>query len=185
MSGYNFDRLRKNITDVIKESQIKIGFSDNPVGLYYPLNTLNRMLGTECTNEEMLSVLKEFSLYCSYTLGKITITTEENDRFCLCIPPEGVRYVHENVQDSGFLRELTSLVGRHDENVSVEQVLEIFGRYSDDVRCIPVKDDEFDYLVYFGNGIPDDYRYCISFDMGHLSYHRLSPEDFEELGILS
>ena len=31
-----YEDLKKNIMDVIKESQIKLGFEKNPVTIYYP-----------------------------------------------------------------------------------------------------------------------------------------------------
>jgi hypothetical protein len=39
---------------------------------------------------------------------------------------------------------------------------------------------EFDYLVYFEDGVPDDYRYCITDEGCHLIYHRFTPEDYED-----
>ena len=55
-----FDLLEKNIIDVLEEEQIKLGYIDETVRLYYPLQSLNRFLGTECTSEEMTSLLGEF-----------------------------------------------------------------------------------------------------------------------------
>lgn len=167
--------------EVIKESQIKIGYSENPVGLYYPLMSLNRILGAELDEKGMHTLLNDFSGYSESTLGRIAVSAE-GDRFCLRIPPEGVRYVHENVADSGFLTEFIGLIGSHSHDMTIEKILEVFGRYSDCVKCIPVRDDEFDYLVYFEDGNPDDYRYCIQLELGHAVYHRFTPEDLEDLG---
>lgn len=43
----NFQRLEDNITDVIKEEQIKLGYRSETVRLYYPLTSLNRFLETD------------------------------------------------------------------------------------------------------------------------------------------
>ena len=40
----------------------------------------------------------------------------------------------------------------------------------------------FDYLVYFEDGIPDDYRYCLSLEGEHMIYHKFTPEDYEDFG---
>ena len=39
-----YEDLKKNIMDVIKESQIKLGFEKNPVTIYYPIEALNHLL---------------------------------------------------------------------------------------------------------------------------------------------
>ena len=43
----DFSRLEKNISDVIKEQQAKLGYMREKVRLYYPLNSLNHFFGTE------------------------------------------------------------------------------------------------------------------------------------------
>ena len=40
----NFDRLEKNILDVMEEQHIKLGFDGNTVWLFYPLTSLNALL---------------------------------------------------------------------------------------------------------------------------------------------
>ena len=41
----------------------------------------------------------------------------------------------------------------------------------------------FDYLVYFEDGTPDSYRYCIKLDDdGDAVYHRFTPEDYAAFG---
>lgn len=47
-------KLEQNITDTIKESQIKLGFTPNAVTLFYPLDSLNAITGGELTAEEMI-----------------------------------------------------------------------------------------------------------------------------------
>lgn len=180
-SGYDFERLRKELADIIKESQIKIGYTDTSIGLYYPLGSLNRVLGADCDALEMLSVMERFGEYTKPTLGKISVSAE-GERFCLRIPPEGAAYVNSLPEESGFLREFIDLMRMH-TGVTIERILEVFGRYSDCVKCVPIEDNgEFDYLIYFADGRPDDHRYCIELEMGHAVYHRFTAEDFEDLG---
>ena len=40
----------------------------------------------------------------------------------------------------------------------------------------------FVFLVYFEDGIPDDYRYCLSLEGEHMIYHKFTPEDYEDFG---
>lgn len=37
-------------------------------------------------------------------------------------------------------------------------------------------------IVYFEDGIPDDYRYCLSLEGEHMIYHKFTPEDYEDFG---
>ena len=52
-------KLEQNITDTIKESQIKLGFTPNAVTLFYPLDSLNAITGGELTAEEMIKAIDE------------------------------------------------------------------------------------------------------------------------------
>ena len=177
----NFEALKKNLIDVIKESQIKIGYSNTPIGLYYPLSSLNCFLGTTSDASEMTDLLADFADYAEDTLGRIEISNDD-DRFCIKVPKEGVTYVHENVEDSGFLREFIGLVSTHGKQITLDDILDVFRKYSDCVKCIPVNDDEFDHLIYFEDGDPDNFRYCVKLEHCHAVYHRFTPQDFDQFG---
>ena len=41
---------------------------------------------------------------------------------------------------------------------------------------------EFDWLVYFEDGRPDAYCYCIADEGCHLTYHRFTKADYEAFG---
>ena len=42
-----FEKLEKNLMDVVLEEQAKLGFRREKIRLYYPLSTLNHLLGTD------------------------------------------------------------------------------------------------------------------------------------------
>ena len=46
-------KLENNLLDMIQEQQVKIGYMSGVTRFYYPLQSLNRLLGTELTEEEM------------------------------------------------------------------------------------------------------------------------------------
>ena len=48
---------------MIQEQQVKIGYMSGVTRFYYPLQSLNRLLGTELTEEEMQHAMEEFSDY--------------------------------------------------------------------------------------------------------------------------
>lgn len=180
----NYEGLKKNVIYVLKESQIKIGYTENAVTLNYPLDSLNRLMETECNFEEMGELLKGFCEYAKTELGEIKTSVYEG-KYSLKISKEGVRYVHENIKDSGFLTEFINLLKEH-KNITIEEVLQVFNKYSSDVKCIDVNDnEEFNYIVYFEGGKPDEFIYCIDIDLGHATYHRLTKGDFKAFGFES
>ena len=50
MNSVNYKRLEKSLTDVIQEAQLKIGYDHHPITLYYPTESVARLLGTPPTH---------------------------------------------------------------------------------------------------------------------------------------
>lgn len=175
----DFSRLENNIIDVMKEEQIKIGYRSETVRLYYPILSLNRFLSTDCDAPQMARILQDFCSAASDKLGKIEITNQA-DRFCFAIPPQGADYVHEHMGDEEFICDLIRTVEKH--GCTIENVLEQFYKYSDKVHVEKAAHGEFDYLVYFEDGIPDGFRYCITDEGCHIIYHRYTAEDYCDFG---
>lgn len=174
----DFERLEKNICDVIKEEQIKLGYQSEKISLYYPLQSLNRFLKTEFTISEMLSALMDFNEYVKDRLGELEISNKK-DRFCLTLPPQATDYVYESYHSNPFLEEFIHTVEKH--NISIETVLQLFHKYSEHVHVEPHPQEDFDYLVYFEDGYPDDFRYCLTDEGVHIIYHRFTIEDYEDM----
>ena len=173
-----YERLKKNIVEVVKEEQVKLGFSKEIIRLYYPLESLNRIMGTSFDKKEMLQSLYDFSRSMKYFFWEIEIS-EENGRFCLILPPKTSVYVHENTPESGFLYDFIGVIGRH--GILIDEVLSVFRKYSERVHFEKVSNGEFDYLIYFENGVPDTYRYCLTDEGHHIIYHRYSPEEYQAI----
>ena len=89
-------------------------------------------------------------------------------------------YVHENRKPSEFLVRFIGTVARH--GCTLDEVMDVFHAYSDHVHMEKTTGTGFDYLVYFEDGIPDDYRYCLSLEGEHMIYHKFTPEDYEDFG---
>jgi hypothetical protein len=173
----NFDRLEKNISDVIKEEQVKLGYRSENIRLFYPLRSLNRFLQADLTVEEMQESLGELCARVEPKFGKVTVS-HEGERFCFYLPPEAADYVHGHTPQSGFLYDFIGTVGTH--GTTIEDVLAVFHRYSNRVHVERVSHGEFDYLVYFEDGEPDDFRYCLTDEGAHVIYHRFTVEDYED-----
>ncbi|WP_394273090.1 DUF3877 family protein [Butyricicoccus sp.] len=175
----DFEALKQGLIDLVQESQIKVGYTKNSVGLYYPLDSLNHLLGTEQTASEMEASLEQFCAYAKDPLGKVTVTRDDA-LFCLTISAEGAAYVHDNCGDNAFLRAFIERIGTHP--CGLEDLLAVFRQYSGHVVCEKIDNEEFDYLVYFADGQPDSYRYCIRLEMGHAIYHRFTERDYNAFG---
>lgn len=178
-SKLNFEALENNIIDVIKEEQIKLGYREETLRLYYPMESINNLLGADLTIEKLSEVLYEFCIYLKERFGGVEYY-RNNTRYCFVIPPKGVTFVHEEVKDPIFLQEFIETISNH--NCSIEDILLVFHRYSDNVICDKVDNGEFDYLIYFENGVPDAYRYCIKFEECHVIYHRYTYIDYINFG---
>lgn len=183
------DKLITNMADQIKEAQLKLGYAEETVRLYYPLSSLRVLLGTPNINAPdagtALAALKaEFEGWEGCPLGKLSFRLHE-DRMEIGIPPEGVRYVHEQVQEPAFLSALIALF-QAKPHCSIKDVCRVFESFSGDYVCekLPAEAAErmgFDYVLYFQDGAVDAYYYCIKEEMGHTVYHRFTKEDYELL----
>jgi hypothetical protein len=173
----DYVRLEKNISDVIKEEQVKLGYRSEVIRLYYPLQSLNRFLGTNCDINGMYQVLEGFCVSVCDKFGKVEVSNN-NERFCLLFPKEASEYVYRNTEKTGFIYDFINTVSKH--GATIDDVLEQFRKYSDHVHIEKVTHGEFDYLVYFEDGVPDDFRYCLTNEGCHVIYHRFTVEDYED-----
>ena len=172
------NRLIDNIIDVVKEQQIKLGYRKESIRLYYPLGSLNTLLATNYDSARMQKHLEKTFANYETQLGTVEVSNRD-DRFGINLPEKTSEYVHENTSDSGFLYDFIDLFRQH--GVVVEEVRELFCKYSDDVCFECLENSEFDYVLYFENGEPDSYVYCITDEGHHLIYHRFTPEDYKDL----
>lgn len=116
---------------MIQEQQVKIGYMSGVTRFYYPLQSLNRLLGTELTEEEMQHALEEFSDHACDRLGKVKASSK-NERFCITLPPQASDYVHENRKPSEFLVRFINTVARH--GCTLDEVMNVFHSYSKHVH---------------------------------------------------
>lgn len=196
----NYTNLEKNICDTIKEGQIKLGFEKETIRLYYPLPSLQSILGLEKANsnndnskrgiigdnlseeiKEMTQYLESFKTSIKDRLGNVSVFNN-GPRFSFTIPLDGVIYVHESYKANQTFLEFVHLIKEH--GVSLDQILTLFRKFSPGLVCLESSNDDFDYIVYFEDSKIDPYLYCLKFHdfgQGHVSYHRYIKSDFDEL----
>ena len=172
-----FKRLEKNLIDIIKEEQAKLGFRKEEIRLYYPLISLNHFFEADDDVDEMQTRLEQFPEEVKKKLGDICVT-HKKDRFCLHIPEQGSVYVHEHEKPDEFIRELVELVGRH--GCTMQEIRELFCKHSSHVECQKIENGEFDWMFRFAEDEEDPYYYCFKDEGIHIIYHRLLPEDYSE-----
>ena len=170
--------LQKNLLYVMQEMQLKIGISGESVKFYYPLDELNGFFAADYSVEEMTEALKSFQEYIKNSLGEIKISVD-GKRFCFVIGQKGIDYARNELKNHQFLAEFIALTK---SACTLDDVLNLFRKYSNDVVCKEVDNEEFDHLVYFANGEPDNFYYCLQFEFDHMHYHRFTPQDFKAFG---
>lgn len=190
-SSTGYGRLAKSLIDIVKEQQAKLGYRKEIVRLYYPLSTLrhffecagadNKIAAIVISEQQMLEILAPNNLpkQLTDTIGEIKVTAK-NERFCIEIPPEGSEYVHENTADNEFISELIALVGTH--GCTMEQITELFYKYSDDIEKKEMQNGEFDCYIRFLNNPDDTYYYCFHDEGCHIIYHRFLLQDYADFG---
>lgn len=180
----NYERLEKNLTDNIREAQLKLGFENRPMSLNYMYSSLRHLLGTDCSDVELSAALDGFAEHVLPRLGRLGFRPVR-DGCCITIPAEGTAYVHDSTTGDEFIAQLVSAVRGHD--ISMEDVIDLFRRSSDNVTVQDGNGEDFDKMVCFADGVPDEYLYCLTaepcMDGGcHIIYHRFIREDYEDLG---
>lgn len=118
----DFARLEKNIIDVIKEEQAKLGYRKEKIRLYYPLSSLNHFFQLDVDETGMQEKLSRFSEYEEGKLGSVEVTSK-GERFCFHIPEEGAEYVHNNMKENEFIKDLIGLISHH--GCKMEDIFEI------------------------------------------------------------
>ena len=57
-----------------------------------------------------------------------------------------------------------------------------FAKFSENYVCEKMEPGtEFDYVLYFADGKPDPWYYCVKIEMGHTIYHRFTEADYRSL----
>lgn len=163
--------------DTIHEGQVKIGYEESSIQIYYTLFSLETLLGIWVPSAKEMDVLmKVFQTKITSTLGPVTIT-RDNDRFCFFVPKEGTKYIYESYEDNTFLKDLIAVL--QIPNCTIENILSVFREQSPDVICQKMTDAEFDYVISYRDKSIDEFMYCFSIGEMGAYYHRFTEADFE------
>ena len=172
-----YDKLERNLIDIVKEEQAKLGFFKEDIRLYYPLSSLNHFFNSSDSADEMQARLSTLPASLTDKLGDIRVS-HKGDRFCFHIPPQGTVYVHDNTAGNEFIKELVNLVSKH--GCTMNEILDLFHTYSENIITEEMDNGEFDRLIRFADNPDDTYYYCFKDEGCHIIYHRFLPEDYTD-----
>ena len=174
-----FINLEENIETTIYEGLLKLGYQNNEsFSIYYDLDLLNHLLHTAFDSKEVcLNYLQEFKTYAAKHLFDLEIFLERN-RFKFTVPKDGIAYIYKN-ENNPFLKDLIQTVNTH--SFTLEDILAIFSRYTDEYVCEKIDNDEFQYVLYFKDSSMDKFKYCFTFDEMGGYYHRLLDFSFDKI----
>ncbi len=176
-----FKRLEKNLIDIIKEEQAKLGFRKEEIRLYYPLISLNHFFEADDDVDEMQTRLEQFPEEVKKKLGDILCNAQKRQILCLHIPEQGSVYVHEHTAENEFIKKLVELMmnARNEKRRYPCDISERGKRYQGggDMR-----NGEFDFWVRFPEENEYEYYYCFKDEGCHMIYHRFLPEDYADFG---
>lgn len=176
-AGMDFAPLLESLIGVIQEFHLKLGYEKKEIGLYYPLDSLNRLLDRTLTPQEMDRALAAFADGEKDRLGPLQIS-RKGDRYCIRVPETGAAYVHDHVEKPKFLTAFLKTLERKD--LAFSDIRAVFERFSNQVRWKEADHEQFDYLFWFADDKPDAYRYCVRFEEdGHTSYHRFTQKEYD------
>ena len=172
--------LEENIETTIFEGILKLGYNkEESLSIYYDLDLLNYLLHTDFqTKEDCLQNLVEFKDFVRPRLSIIGIELEKG-RFKVTVPKEGISYIYKHNENNTFLKELIDTVKGH--TFSLEDILGIFKKHSDNFVCETIDNEEFQYVIYFKDKALDKFKYCFTFDQMGGYYHRLLDYSYGKL----
>lgn len=170
----DFTKLKNNLISVIKESQIKLGYDSMGIGVFYVESSLAHLLN-DADKDKIATLLAEFAEQNSDIFGDIEVQ-KTSVGYRLNVSSKGADYVHNMMSDDDFLVRFIDTIRSSD--CTIEKVVELFKQYSDNVVVQELDNGEFDYLIYFADGKPDEFWYCIDTDDLGVTYHRFTKEDY-------
>jgi hypothetical protein len=158
------EELLERVTTTVQETYLKIGDSYGSISLYYPFEG-----DAQGIEREFRSAIGESfpGMVLEVLPQRLRVIVSEDD--CRRISKLPVK---STIRD---MVEITK--GR----ASIDDVkTSITERYPDS-RFVKSEYVDFDWLLLFPDDVDDDV-YCLSVELGQVTYHRFSKEEFTKLG---
>ena len=171
-----FNLIYENIIDIAKESQIKLGYSFSDFELYYPIESLKRIIGQNLDTSKLIEGIVDISKEHKNTTGIWDVKDIKDGRLSIVMPKEAMKYINENISND-FLKDFIDEIKNPMTNI--ELIKKVFEKYSSDYTCeIENDSEEYEYAMYFNDDKINKYVYCIHFEFGFVSYHRFLKQEY-------
>lgn len=169
--------LYESLRDNAEETFIKIGYADIELNFKYPKSTLKSLLGNrEMSDEELDNAMRGLLSERGELSG--TEFRLRKSGALVTLSRECVKRMYEGFDENGFLSELYRVISTH--SVTEDGIREVLLKHRPTVNIEKSSDPDFDLLAYSPDA-SDPYRYLFKLEHGHCDFHRLLPEDFEEI----
>ncbi len=156
--------LHQRVIDTVQEMHLKIGDSAGSISLYYPY-------------EGDLSVISEdFLSHCSDMPEPIDIE-QIPGRIRVIVPEADCRYI-SSLPARGTLKDIIGLVN---SRRGIDDFRRILIQRHPEASFRESEDFEFDWVLTFPEETDPDV-YCLAVEMGSVTYHRFSREDYLAMG---
>lgn len=185
MSSMDTTKLTNHIITTVYEGLLKLGSTgDESYSIYYDLDLLNYLLDSKFESKDICfqELQQIYTNTCtSDSNGNellVTISMQKG-RFRFTVSASSMDYIRIHGEQNHFLKDIINLVKSH--HFTLEDVKDIFARYSDDYVCEETNHPEFQYVLYFTNEEINHYKYCFTFDGCGGYYHRLLDYDYQKI----
>lgn len=185
MNSINTTKLTNHIITTVYEGLLKLGTSgDESYSIYYDLDLLNYLLDTNFESKDACfqQLQQLYSHPCtsdSFENQLLVAISLEKGRFRFTVPASSMEDIRTHGEKNHFLSDIIELVKSH--HFTLEDVKEVFARYSDDYICEKTSHPEFQYVLYFTDEEINHYKYCFTFDGCGGYYHRLLDYDYQKI----
>ena len=159
----NGSELFGRVVSTVQETNLKIGDVSGSISLYYPY-------------EGDFTVLRDEFKEASKDFPGMTIE-QLSQRIRIVVPEEDSRRLSD-MPVKGAIRNVIELTGKHIPFDSFRT--EILKRHPD-ARLVESPYQGFDWILWFPEEMDGDI-YCLTVEMGQVTYHRYSPEEFRQFG---
>lgn len=164
IASMNGTELYRRVVSTVQEMHLKIGDSHGSVSLYYPF-------------QGDFPTLQEEFRECSKEVPSSLILERLPERVRVIVPEEDCAFFMSK-DISGVLRDVVSLVN---QRLSLDCFIKEMSTRYPEMSCSKVDCLEFDAVMSFPDGSDPDI-YCLAEEMGQVTYHRFSEEDYLAMG---
>lgn len=173
MNNFKINHYFENL---IAENIIKIGFYYQNINLYFPEQTLKYIFEIDYSGNSLIEYINTY-FHNNNSVYHNTSSSISNDKVIINFDKDYVKYINDNINKFDFLHSFIELFNHH-HDINIDNIVNLFKSYSNDIIFSSINSDEFDYYIYFNNDFPDFFVYCIKDNYGHYEYHRFIKDDF-------